>query len=179
MIRITTGKLKNRQIDYPDGIRPMTERVRKAIFDILHNRIQNSSLLDVFAGSGAVGIEAVSQGAEHVTFIDNQGKSLKAIRENTRRMGIEEQTEIIQGEAEKETQDLKRNFDIIVADPPYSDLPQISWESIIIPLKDKGVLFISHSTEYEAPEIEGMELVKTYEYGTSALSAYRSGEPVA
>lgn len=176
MIRITTGKLKNRQIKYPSDIRPMTERVRKAILDILQDRIRGATLLDVFAGSGAVGIEALSRGAEYVTFIDQSGKSIKHIRENVRRLDLEDKTKIIRGDAQKEVQDLQNKFDIIVTDPPYSDLEKVNWEKIITPLKKRGgALFISHSTEFDPPKIEQMELVKPYTYGTSALSAYRAG----
>ena len=87
-MRILTGEFRSRLIEMPKGIRPTQQKVRKAVFDILSERVKGAAFLELFAGSGAVGIEAFSNGAEEVVFVENDRKILKALKNNLVKLEI-------------------------------------------------------------------------------------------
>ncbi|MFA5336463.1 MAG: 16S rRNA (guanine(966)-N(2))-methyltransferase RsmD, partial [Candidatus Omnitrophota bacterium] len=123
-MRITSGIHKSRIIKAPGGIRPTLDNVRKAIFDILGESVAGSKALDLFAGSGALGIEALSRGSASCTFVDNSRASIKAIRDNLEGLGLgrPESADVICADSIAAIDRLARDgavFDIILMDPPY------------------------------------------------------------
>ena len=120
-MRILTGEFRSRLIEMPKGIRPTQQKVRKAVFDILSERVKGAVFLELFAGSGAVGIEAFSNGAEEIVFVENDKKSLKALKNNLVKLGIKN----YQIESENALAAIKnfarkgKKFDLIFLDPPY------------------------------------------------------------
>lgn len=121
-LHIIGGSLRGRPLKSPRGqTRPTLAITRKAVFDILRPHIDGASFLDLFAGSGAMGIEALSQGASHATFIDSSKEAIRCIRENIRSLQLEDNTTVFLADAQKALKKLKKPFDIVYIDPPYAD----------------------------------------------------------
>lgn len=123
-MKIVSGKFKNRELKTPRGdtTRPTSSLTRAAVFNICQHEINRSDFLDIFAGSGAMGIEAISRGAAHATFIENHPLPLNALKSNILNLKIDDVTSIRRGDALKVISKLNnegRSFDIIFADPPY------------------------------------------------------------
>ena len=121
-MRIMLGSLKGRIIKVPEGIRPVANVVKKACFDILKGQIEEKRVLELFAGSGALGIEAVSLGAKEAVFVDMNPKCVKAIKDNLFSLGISEKTQVYLKDAASAINDFhvyREKFDLIFLDPPY------------------------------------------------------------
>jgi 16S rRNA (guanine966-N2)-methyltransferase len=179
-VRVSSGSLRGRNLEVPDGVRPTEQKVREALFSILGDRLRDASLLDLFAGSGAVGIESVSRGALSATLVESRRTTLEALRRNlaitpaasVRVLGVpvEKALEQLRGRGE--------TFDIVFADPPYAWIPDSSFFAGCVPLlRPGGVLTIEHSSRVALP-IEVLGWVRTDErrYGESALSFYGRSE---
>ncbi len=124
-IRIGAGTLKGRKILVPaaPGLRPTPDRAREALFDILGQDLSGLRVLDAFAGSGALGFEALSRGAERVVFLESDRACAAAIRDAARALGVEGRCAVVVGRAEREIAGGVQGgpFDLVLADPPYAD----------------------------------------------------------
>ena len=121
-MRIIAGELKGRRIDAPkwDGLRPTSDKLRETLFNVLAPRIVEARVLDAYAGTGAVGIEALSRGAAHVTFVEKDARAVRLIEGNLQRCGVEDRYAIIRaGLADTVKRLGAERFDIIFLDPPY------------------------------------------------------------
>jgi 16S rRNA (guanine(966)-N(2))-methyltransferase RsmD len=177
-MRITTGQYKGRQLKVPKGIRPTQNKVRKAFFDILGD-IQGLSFLELFAGSGAMGFEAVSRGVSELTLVEYNRDCLMAIKKNIASLKPKA-CSLYPLEAEKAVQALfkeKRNFNIIFLDPPYykdlakKALQTLSAYDILAP---NGFVIIQHFKKDNLPDALGdLALFKQKAYGDTVLSFYR------
>jgi 16S rRNA G966 N2-methylase RsmD len=122
-MRIIAGTLKSRRLATPDfeGLRPTSDRLRETLFNVIAGRIPGANVLDGFAGTGALGIEAISRGAAHVTFVDDDRRAVALISENVRRCGVAERCVIIRGRLIEVSPRLEMApFDLILLDPPYA-----------------------------------------------------------
>ncbi len=122
-MRISAGEFKGRRLVKPrdSRVRVTTERVREALFSILASEIPGAKVLDLYAGSGVVGLEAVSRGAAAVDFVDLSKHSLQAIRTNITALGVEDRTNVYRGDAVRYLERLgAKAYDLILADPPFS-----------------------------------------------------------
>lgn len=190
-MKVLGGKFRGRNIYMPEDIRPTQNVVRKAVFDIIGHDWDGFSVLELFAGSGAVGIEALSRGAEHCTFVEKDPKSSEIITENLQRVGIAT-TEIslssvdsglysiIQSDAFatiKQLSGQKKTFDIVFIDPPYGrDLAKKSLKTIgaYDILHSNSTLVLQHDKKEILPEDSGrFSIVKQKNYGGSVLSIYQ------
>ena len=135
MIKIISGKFKNRKLKYFNipNIRPTQARVRKSIMDSLEP-FENKRVLDLFSGTGTLGIESLSRGAEYVEFVDNNPKALKILKKNIEILSIKDNCNIIKNDALKHLSFIYEKFDIIFADPPYGEF---DFYSILPEIKDK------------------------------------------
>lgn len=177
-MRIITGKYKGRIIKAPKGIRPTEDRVRKAFFDIMGD-ISGLSFLELFAGSGAMGIEALSLGAKEAVFVENDMKCIKTIEDNIKILG-RRGIEIIPQDVLKAIPILAasgRKFDIIFLDPPYY---QFMAEKTLQILQDYDILLpsgyigIQHFKKDTLPaQRRNLVLCKQKEYGDTLLSFYK------
>lgn len=127
VLRITTGKAKNKQLNIPnlEGYRGVQEVAKQAIFAILGDEIQGKYCLDIFAGSGNLGLEALSRGAERCDFVDEHPLAIKAIEENIKKCNFEEQTTVKRSNAVKYAGNTENKYDIIFLDPFYEDTNHI------------------------------------------------------
>ena len=166
-MRIVGGKYRHRLIVYPDDAthtRPTKDRVREAIFSAIGD-ITNYNVLDLYAGSGAMGIEALSRGASHCVFVDNSVIAIKTIKENVTNLKIpNEEYEIIKNRDLVALDLLKQKFDLIILDPPYEEG---QYEMIVDLLKEKGLLSENAIIVMEANRrviLENIDYKKNKEY---------------
>ena len=176
-VRLVSGKFGGRFIATPPGnsTYPMSERARSAIFNMLGSEVVDSKVLDAFAGSGAVGLEALSRGAGHATFIEKHRVASKIISENINLLGAGSSSKVIATSVNNwlETADSPK-FDIIFADPPYHD-PQFSTVTrLFAHLKPGALMVLSHPGRGEAPTgTKGIVVVDNRSYGTASLTFFR------
>ncbi len=178
-MRVIAGTYKGRKLESPDSydIRPTTDKAKEALFSILMNETAGARVLDVFAGSGALGIEALSRGAAECVFIDHSRQSVALIKRNLAACGVTEPARVIAGDYRKALAGLGGRFDIILMDPPYGQslleeaFRLIHEQSL---LSEGGVIVCEHRKEEELPEeICGFQKEKERRYGIVKLSIYR------
>ena len=169
-IRITSGELRGRIIRSPksDLVHPMGAREKLALFNMVADFLPKAEVLDAFAGSGALGIEAISRGAKSVTFIEKDVKVAQNLMENLKRVGISSADIDICKVKEFRT---NREFDIIIADPPYDNFEVSDIIYLTNYLKDGGVFVLSHPGD--TPVIDGLKLTKSRKYAGATLSIYQ------
>lgn len=180
-MRIIAGTARGRKIRSPKGdhIRPVLDKVKEAIFNILYN-IADLEVLDVFAGTGSIGLEAISRGAEGAVFIDKDREAISIIRENIRICGFEDSCKVIPKHANVALKILSKEgakFDIIFVDPPYlKDLvvPTINLISEFDLLKKDGLIISEHHPKEELTNLcSGLEVTDERKYGQTLVSFVR------
>ena len=166
-IRIISGKLGGRLIDTPktDKTHPMGDRERSAIFNRLRGEIVDKVILDAFAGSGAIGLEALSLGAAEVDFLENNRKAAKTIHDNIAKFKLDDKGKLVRK--------LRDEYDIIFADPPY-DKPQYEYiEEILKSLKHGGIFVLSHPESPAPWEFRGLSLFSDKSYAAAHIKMYQ------
>jgi len=175
-VRIISGSLGGRKIEAPDNTKthPMGERVRNALFNIIGDDVKGAEVLDAFAGTGAVGIEALSRGAHSAVFVESDRVAQNVLEKNKELLGLGANATIVHSTVEKWLNLTKPSqFDIIFADPPY-DNPQFSTASNLLGLlKPNGLMVLSHPGRSETPTRTGVVVVDNRSYGTAELTFYR------
>lgn len=129
-MRVITGIARGRRLKEPQGLetRPTTDRVKEGIFSSIQFEIEGRRVLDLFGGTGQMGIEALSRGAAHCTFVDLRKEAVGIIRENLKLTGLEGQATVVQGDALTFLTRCREKYDVIFLDPPYaSDLLKRPW----------------------------------------------------
>jgi len=175
-LRIISGKFGGRTIQAPSGkiTHPMSERVRGSLFNIIGGEIIDSEVLDAFAGSGSLGLESLSRGAKHVTFIERDRVTSRILKENIKALDLEESSTSIQvGLRTWIDKNVDKKFDMIFADPPYNDLQLSTVSELIKLLKTNGLMVLSYPGRGELPTVNGVVVVDNRSYGTAALTFYR------
>jgi 16S rRNA (guanine(966)-N(2))-methyltransferase RsmD len=188
-LRIIAGKYRGRNLKSPPSleVRPTSDRLRETLFNVIAPRIEGVRFLDLCAGSGAVGIEALSRGASHVTFVDESRKMCALVKANLDLCRIEEgESEVVQSEAHDylrraimRNPKAKAAWDIVFFDPPYADdyLPTLITfathaSSLLI---EDGLLIVEHHHKNQLPEeIGNLRRMRILKQGDSALSFYEA-----
>ncbi len=178
-LRIIGGTFRNRPIKSPKGdrTRPTSAMMRKAIFDICQPFIEDASFLDLFAGSGAMGIEAISRGASHATFVDKDKHALDCILTNLKDLDIEEQCTVIAGAVPQAFKRLKNPFDIVYIDPPYG---QVEISPILIYFDEQDLLnpgahlFVEADHALEPLALQHLIAKERRKYGNSFLYEFKN-----
>jgi 16S rRNA (guanine966-N2)-methyltransferase len=176
-MRIVGGTLGGRVLRAPPGhaTRPTSEKVREAIFNILPD-VDGSRVLDIFAGSGALGIEALSRGAVHATFVDSGKPALEVLRRNLAELGVADRATVVGHDAVAAARRLAEPFGFVFVDPPYaSDLA--SRAVLALPaaaLADDAWIIVEHDRKHAPPDALG-SLLRTDQrrYGDTHVSFYR------
>jgi len=174
-LTITGGTLRSRRVPTPPGraVRPTPSRVKEALFSILGPRIGNARVLDLFAGSGALGFEALSRGAAEVTFVERHRPTADALRAIARTLGVEERVAVIAADAERVTARLAGRFDLVFADPPYAQpYPAALFASLRAAhaIDAATTVVYEHAARGAAPSDPAMLLERAERYGEVALS---------
>ncbi len=177
-MRIIAGRLRRRTLRAPKGLltRPTTDRVREAIFNLLESRlaVEGAHVLDLFAGTGSLGLEAISRGAAAVSFVEQQSKVLKVARQNAEDLAVADHCWFLRADA---VAYLKRYqgpaFDLILADPPYdlealSQLPELA----VPHLKPEGLFVLEHDARLRFEDHPHLDTSRPY--GRTIVSIFRS-----
>ncbi len=176
-MRVITGLAKGRKLAAPEGldVRPTKDSVKEAIFSAIQFEIEDSVVLDLFAGSGQLGIEAVSRGAKKAVFVDSSSTSIKFVRENVAHVKLEDKCEIRNMPNASYLRSSREKFDIALLDPPYDrNLIQKSLPLLTPLMNDTGVIICEHEPKCRLPqEVDGFKITKTGNYGKSSLTFYR------
>ena len=178
-MRVITGKARGIQLKTPDGMvtRPTADRVKEAMFSIIQFDIPGASVLDLFGGTGQLGIEALSRGAKSAVFVDQREDACKIIRENLRRTKLESQARVIRSDYLDYLRRSREKFDIILLDPPYAEVfleNALKCITEIDILQSGGIIVAERPVEKELPfEFEGFTRSKDYKYGKILLTIYR------
>jgi 16S rRNA (guanine966-N2)-methyltransferase len=191
-MRISGGTAKGRLISPKrllsksfknDRLRPTSSKVREAIFDILREKIDKANFVDLYAGTGTVGFEALSRGAKKVIFVEQNIFRVRQIEKTITELGFQEQGKVIKGNAYDfimKASAIKEMFDIFFLDPPYYSkeinviLPLIGKKGL---LHEKGLVIIEHFIKRELPDEAGILIVdRKYRYGDTMLTLYRKKE---
>jgi 16S rRNA (guanine(966)-N(2))-methyltransferase RsmD len=160
-------------------LRPTSDKVREALFSILASRIPGSHFLDLYAGTGAVGIEALSRGAETVTFVESDPKAIQIMRRNLTACGMLDQADVRMTPIQtflRQPQSWSSPYDVLFADPPYADHEAValvlsSWHLEL--LSSDAVMVIEQDIRAELPtNTDRARLIRRYEYGDTALVLY-------
>ena len=175
-MRIIAGDYKGRNLKSPPSlnVRPTSDRLRETLFNVIAPRIEDARFLDLCAGSGAVGIEALSRGASHVTFVDRSRRMCKLIEANVELCRIpEEQFEIYCSEANEFLKQSKaEHWDIVFFDPPYAD----DYLKTLQLLGNNTLVIAEHHHKTELPEsIDDLQRTRILKQGDSCLSFYSHG----
>lgn len=185
-MHIFSGHLKNKKLVAPVGLatRPTSGRMRETFFNICQNLVEDADFLDLFAGSGAMGFEALSRGARSATFIDNSLESIRCIKDSIKALGLESVTTVIHAEVFNGIGKLQQkgmHFDLIYADPPYEHFEDLGYK--VLKVLDEGILlkpttwvYLEESAKANIPTIELSQLkLRSYrKAGRSSLYEFQT-----
>jgi 16S rRNA (guanine(966)-N(2))-methyltransferase RsmD len=191
-MRISAGTAKGRRTAtkrllyharHHKRLRPTSSKVREALFDIIKNKIAGASFVDLYAGTGTVGFEALSRGGKRTVFVEQNELLVDSIKKTAQEFGIIENAQIIKGKAEeflKKASSDQELFDIFFIDPPYQSdeiekiLPILGSEDL---LNAEGFVIVEHFHKKKIPETIGnLKIYKSYRYGDTILSLYRKAD---
>ena len=176
-MRVITGTARGTNLYTLEGedIRPTTQRVKESEFSAIQFYVEGASVLDLFAGTGQMGIEALSRGAVEAVFVDNDEEAVKIIRKNLERTKISAHSRIVKSDAFKYLTGLRREFDIVFMDPPYRQNLAVRIVKILEPVvADNGIVMCETELQAEMPAEAGrLSLVKEYRYGRIKIWMYR------
>jgi 16S rRNA (guanine(966)-N(2))-methyltransferase RsmD len=184
-MRVIAGSLKGRRLAGPTwvGLRPTSDKLRETLFNVLGPRIVGARVADLYAGTGALGIEALSRGAAHVTFVEQDTRAHALIRRNLEACGIVNGYVIIRDTVARALDTLRHElpFDIVLLDPPYGDErgrrstsePNDALEGVDAITRSGGLVVLEHPRRRQPPRVTGsLALVRVIESGDSALGVY-------
>ncbi len=181
-MRVTGGEFCGRKLSVPPGdkVRPTQDRVREALFSILMNDVPGALFIDLFAGSGAVGLEALSRGADQVVWVEQNNRHVKVLHSNSELIAPG-RGEIVCADVERwlKTGGRNRKADVVFADPPYRDAQDKGFSGILALLAEYGVVADEGIFVAEMPlvcdveEVEGWELIKDRTYGHTRIAVYK------
>jgi 16S rRNA (guanine(966)-N(2))-methyltransferase RsmD len=180
-VRVIAGRLGGRSLVAPAGTatRPTSDRVKEALFSILGD-MEGALVLDLYAGTGALGIEALSRGARHATFVEHGASALRALRRNLEALDLKAQALVLPLPAERALAKRAHEFDLVLVDPPYAEVRggvlakglAKAMEGFPAALNPGARLMLEHASSEPAPDIAGLSLEDTRTYGDTALSFY-------
>lgn len=176
MLRIVAGKLGGRSFQTPPAklTRPVTGKIRGAIFSTLGGLVQSARVLDLYAGSGALGLEALSRGASEVCFVEKNKSAQRVITSNIRSLGVVNNAIVDTTAVENYLQRENRYYDIIFFDPPYAQFDTTLASKTAALLKPNGIVVISSTVKLDLSEgIQGLALLQKRIYGDTQIAYYR------
>ncbi len=177
-MRVTTGAARGRKLIAPEGLatRPTSGLVKEAVFSIIQFEVEGAMALDLFAGSGQMGIEALSRGAKSCDFVDNSKQSRAAIEQNLKAAGLVEKASVYQTDALAYLKGQNRSFDIIFIDPPYGGSMLLNALELAAGHTGKRGIIICESASSETMPETAAQLTKRreYRYGKTKITVYRN-----
>ncbi|MGL6105353.1 16S rRNA (guanine(966)-N(2))-methyltransferase RsmD [Romboutsia sp.] len=181
-LRVISGKVRGLKLNTPknDDVRPTTDRVKESLFNIINSYIIESDILDLFAGTGSLGIECLSRGANKCIFVDISKESIAVINSNIKKARVENESTVLSLDFKNAIDKLqiqKEQFDVIFMDPPYykdmfiDALEKIDNTNL---LKEEGIIVVEHDTKHVFPDRVGrLEKTRDKKYGSTTLTFYQ------
>lgn len=177
-MRIIAGDYKGRRLESPldNKVRPTSDKVKEAMFSIIGNYIEDAVVCDLFAGSGSLGLEALSRGARMCYFVDESRESLKLVKENVKKCKAEEYSFILSGDFKRAMGRIREKVDVFLIDPPYNmglereAILEIGVRDI---LNDSGIILVEHHKDTKLDEkIGNFQKIKERKYGSICVSIF-------
>lgn len=177
-MRVITGSARGRRLKELEGMetRPTTDRVKEGMFSILQFDIEGRRVLDLFAGTGQLGIECLSRGAACAVFVDRRGDAVRLIRENLKATELEERARVVAGDSMEYLASLREKFDLVLLDPPYeaalleAAVSRLARFDILTP---HGIIVAEHPADKVLPALAPpYRIHRTYRYGKIGLTIY-------
>lgn len=180
-MRITGGTGRGRRLQVPAGsrVRPTSDKVKQALFNILGERVVDAAFLDLFAGAGGIGLEALSRGAAQVTFVESSPDSLAAIRKNLELPGFAGRARIVPAKVKSFLKKAPEHYDVVFLDPPYAEEPRPLLELLAASgmVRPQGLVIAEHFRKQPSPENAGaLRLFREARYGDTVLAFYELQE---
>jgi 16S rRNA (guanine966-N2)-methyltransferase len=184
-MRITGGIFRSRALRAPKGqaTRPTTDRVREALFGILGSQgaVEGAKVLDLYSGTGALALEALSRGAAAAVAVESSREALAVLRSNVATLGVEDRVQVIAGNVNATITRVARSgpFDLVLADPPWAKVDAGDAASVLAALVAEGALaheatlVLEHAARTESQDVEGLVRLETRRYGDTALTFYK------
>ena len=181
-MKVISGTLKGRKIEgyNLEGTRPTMDRVKESLFAMIQDNLKDSIVLDLFAGSGGLGIEAISNGAKQCYFIDHNNEVIKTLNKNINNLNIKDKSKVVLSDWKKFLNESAKNnlkFDIIFVDPPYEyDVYEKILEKVstLNLLNDNGLIILEHANLNLKEEYNGLVLYKSKKYGNKSVNIYKT-----
>ena len=178
-MRVITGSARGRRLKELEGMetRPTTDRVKEGMFNVLQFDIEGRRVLDLFAGTGQLGIECLSRGAVSAVFVDRRADAVKLIRENLKITELSDRARVVSGDSMEYLKSLREKFDVILLDPPYEAgllEPAIAHIAKFDILEPHGIIVAEHPAGKVLPALSApYRLHRTYRYGKIGMTLYR------
>lgn len=181
-MRVISGTAKGTVLKTPEGLatRPTTDRVKEAMFSIIQFDLPGAAVLDLFGGTGQLGIEALSRGAKRAVFVDAADSACRLMKENLKKTKMEEKSQVIRSDYLSFLKNCKDRYDIILLDPPYIEVfleNSLNLITEIDILQTNGIIVTERPVEKELPwNFPGFSRSRDYKYGKTLLTIYRKEE---
>ncbi len=177
-MRVITGSARGRRLITLEGndVRPTTDKVKEALFSIVQFELEGRRVLDLFAGSGQLGIEALSRGADSCVFVDSSKKAIEVVKQNLAATGLARRASVIHGDSLRYLQTCRDRFDVAFLDPPYGTGTLQKALALLPPLmRDSGVVVCEAPKDEALPETVGaFRLWRSYHYSKVSLAVFRA-----
>ena len=175
-LRVGGGEARGRRLKAPKGIRPTQGIVKAAIFNIIGPGIEGSHVLDLFAGSGAIGIEALSRGAAQVTFVDREPRGLAILRQNLDALELKDRAHVVRGDVVhwlESSADEVRRAGLVILDPPYEDVVLDRALMVLDRLLTDATVVAEHSRRQTMPSLSRLQVDRQRRYGDTMVTVLR------
>ncbi|TMC83866.1 MAG: 16S rRNA (guanine(966)-N(2))-methyltransferase RsmD [Chloroflexi bacterium] len=172
-LRVSGGEARGRRLKAPKNIRPTQGMVKQAIFNMVGPRIEGATVVDLFAGSGALGIEALSRGASRVTFVDQQPRGLAILRQNLDALGFKDRSDVIRGDVVHWLEagpSVLSAADFVFLDPPYDDAVLDRVLKVLDRIVTPSSVFVEHSKRQQLPELSRLRVDRERRYGDTVVT---------
>jgi 16S rRNA (guanine966-N2)-methyltransferase len=175
-LRVAGGEARGRRLKAPKGIRPTQGMVKEAIFNLIGQDIDGVHVLDLFAGSGALGIEALSRGATGVTFVDREPRGLAILRQNLEALDLKARARVVRGDVvrwlESSPEEI-RQAGVVFMDPPYEDVVLDRALKVIDREASEATVLVEHSRRHELPTLTRLRVDRQRRYGDTMVTVLR------
>lgn len=179
-MRVITGTARGRKLITLDGddVRPTTDKVKESLFNIIQFDVEGALFLDLFAGCGQIGIEAISRGARQAVFVDKSKKSIEVIKQNLKTVGFEKNAIVLNCDSLAFLMRRAEKYDIAFLDPPYGiGILQDALEAVAAVMNENGIIICECPTGEKLPErVCDFVVFKEYRYGKTTLVSYKIPE---
>ena len=175
-LRVAGGEARGRRLKTPKGIRPTQGMVKQAIFNLAGADINDALVIDLFAGSGALGIEALSRGASEAVFVDREPRGLAILRQNLEALGLKEHAQVVRGDVVRwleASPELIKRAGVVFLDPPYDDVVLDRALRVLDREVEDATVIAEHSRRHELPTLARLRADRQRRYGDTMVTVLR------